>query len=460
MTAYDFDLFVIGAGSGGVRAARMAAAEGVRVAIAEDRYMGGTCVNVGCVPKKLYVYASHFRDQFEQARGFGWQTSDVPFDWATLRDNKKTEIQRLNGIYDSLLQNSGAQIINGRAKIVDPHHVEVAGQTYSAERILVATGGWPSVPDFPGREHVTTSNEIFDLPEFPQRIVIVGGGYIAVEFAGIFAGLGAKTTQLYRSELFLRGFDQEVRTFVAEEMVKKGVDLRFQINVERIEKSDSGELNLTLTDGSQLRADCVLYATGRHANTDGLGLENAGVALQPNGAIKVNEQFQSNVPSIYAVGDVIDRVQLTPVALAEGMTLVRQLYQQPADGKPVSYELIPTAVFSQPNIGTVGLTEEQAREQCPQLAVYTSNFRALKHTLSGSEERTLMKMLVDRRTDRIVGVHMVGDDAGEIIQGIGIALKAGATKAIFDQTIGIHPTAAEEFVTMRTPTRSYGGEPE
>ncbi len=460
MTAYDFDLFVIGAGSGGVRAARMAAAEGVRVAIAEDRYLGGTCVNVGCVPKKLYVYASHFRDQFEQARGFGWQTSDVPFDWATLRDNKKTEIQRLNGIYDSLLQNSGAQIINGRAKIVDPHHVEVAGQTYSAERILVATGGWPSVPDFPGREHVTTSNEIFDLPEFPQRIVIVGGGYIAVEFAGIFAGLGAKTTQLYRSELFLRGFDQEVRTFVAEEMVKKGVDLRFQINVERIEKSDSGELNLTLTDGSQLRADCVLYATGRHANTDGLGLENAGVALQPNGAIKVNEQFQSNVPSIYAVGDVIDRVQLTPVALAEGMTLVRQLYQQPADGKPVSYELIPTAVFSQPNIGTVGLTEEQAREQCPQLAVYTSNFRALKHTLSGSEERTLMKMLVDRRTDRIVGVHMVGDDAGEIIQGIGIALKAGATKAIFDQTIGIHPTAAEEFVTMRTPTRSYGGEPE
>ncbi len=460
MTAYDFDLFVIGAGSGGVRAARMAAAEGVRVAIAEDRYLGGTCVNVGCVPKKLYVYASHFRDQFEQARGFGWQTSDVPFDWATLRDNKRTEIQRLNGIYDSLLQNSGAQIINGRAKIVDPHHVEVAGQTYSAERILVATGGWPSVPDFPGREHVTTSNEIFDLPEFPQRIVIVGGGYIAVEFAGIFAGLGANTTQLYRSELFLRGFDQEVRTFVAEEMVKKGVDLRFKINVERIEKSDDGELNLTLTDGSQLRADCVLYATGRHANTDGLGLENAGVALQPNGAIKVNEQFQSNVPSIYAVGDVIDRVQLTPVALAEGMTLVRQLYQQPADGKPVSYELIPTAVFSQPNIGTVGLTEEQAREQCPQLAVYTSNFRALKHTLSGSEERTLMKMLVDRRTDRIVGVHMVGDDAGEIIQGIGIALKAGATKAIFDQTIGIHPTAAEEFVTMRTPTRSYGGEPE
>ncbi len=460
MTAYDFDLFVIGAGSGGVRAARMAAAEGVRVAIAEDRYMGGTCVNVGCVPKKLYVYASHFRDQFEQARGFGWQTSDVPFDWATLRDNKKTEIQRLNGIYDSLLQNSGAQIINGRAKIVDPHRVEVAGQTYSAERILVATGGWPSVPDFPGREHVTTSNEIFDLPEFPQRIVIVGGGYIAVEFAGIFAGLGANTTQLYRSELFLRGFDQEVRTFVAEEMVKKGVDLRFKINVERIEKSDDGELNLTLTDGSQLRADCVLYATGRHANTDGLGLENAGVELQRNGAIKVNEQFQSNVPSIYAVGDVIDRVQLTPVALAEGMTLVRQLYQQPADGKPVSYELIPTAVFSQPNIGTVGLTEEQAREQYPQLAVYTSNFRALKHTLSGSEERTLMKMLVDRRTDRIVGVHMVGDDAGEIIQGIGIALKAGATKAIFDQTIGIHPTAAEEFVTMRTPTRSYGGEPE
>ena len=455
MSGFDFDLFVIGAGSGGVRAARMAAAQGVRVAIAEDRYMGGTCVNVGCVPKKLYVYASHYGEQFEEARGFGWQTTDVPFKWEVLRENKKHEIKRLNGIYQSLLDNSGAQIIEGRGQVIDPHTVEVDGKQYSSERILVATGGWPSVPDIPGKDYVLTSNQIFDLESFPERVLIVGGGYIAVEFAGIFAGLGAKTTQLYRGDLFLRGFDNEVRSFVAEEMIKKHVDLRFNLNVEKIDKLESGELSVTLTDGTTLLTDAVLYATGRHANTAGLGLEAAGVNLQNNGSVIVDEYFQTSVPSIYALGDVIDRVQLTPVALAEGMMLVNHLYGNKEEKTAVSYDLIPTAVFSQPNIGTVGLTEEQAKERYEELSVYSSSFRALKHTLSGMEEKTLMKMIVDRSTDRVVGVHMVGSDAGEIIQGIAVALKAGATKATFDQTIGVHPTAAEEFVTMRTPTRMY-----
>ncbi|MEH6472707.1 MAG: glutathione-disulfide reductase [Halopseudomonas sp.] len=453
MSEYDFDLFVIGAGSGGVRAARMAAAKGVRVAVAEDRYMGGTCVNVGCVPKKLYVYASHYGEQFHEATGFGWKMAKPEFDWSVLRDNKKAEIKRLNGIYQNMLDGSGAEVIDGRATLVDAHTVEVKGTRYSAERILIATGGWPVVPDVDGAEHAVTSNEVFDLDQFPKRILIVGGGYIAVEFAGIFAGLGAQTTQLYRGELFLRGFDDQVRQFVADEMVKKGVDLRFNSNVKSIQKLKDGSLDVTLIDGSRQNVDAVLYATGRKPNVDGLGLEQAGVKLAKNGAIKVDEQFQSSQASIYALGDVIDRMALTPVALAEGMQLVDQLYGEQA--KTVDYQLIPTAVFSQPNIGTVGLSEQQASEQYPNLDVYDSEFRAMKHTLSGSHERTLMKLLVDADSDRVVGVHMVGPDAGEIIQGIGIALKAGATKAIFDSTIGIHPTAAEEFVTMRSPSRSY-----
>ena len=453
MSEYDFDLFVIGAGSGGVRAARMAAAKGVRVAVAEDRYMGGTCVNVGCVPKKLYVYASHYGEQFHEAAGFGWQVAKPTFEWATLRDNKKSEILRLNGIYNKLLEGSGAQVIDGRALVVDAHTVEVDGRRFSSERILIATGGWPVVPDVEGAEHAVTSNEIFDLETFPERILIVGGGYIAVEFAGIFAGLGAKTTQLYRGDLFLRGFDNQVRTFVADEMIKKGVDLRFNINVTSIQRLEDGNLRVLLTDGSEVITDAVLYATGRKPNVAGIGLEQAGVELADNGAIKVDAQFQTSVASIYALGDVIDRVQLTPVALAEGMQLVDHLYGDA--GKSVDYDLIPTAVFSQPNIGTVGLSEQQALEQFANLDVYVSEFRAMKHTLSGSQERTLMKLLVDVDSDRVVGVHMVGSEAGEIIQGIGIALKAGATKAVFDSTIGIHPTAAEEFVTMRTPSRRY-----
>tara|TARA_R110001583_G_C5630825_1_gene407025 strand:+ start:166 stop:1563 length:1398 start_codon:yes stop_codon:yes gene_type:complete len=459
MATYDFDLFVIGAGSGGVRAARMAAARGGRVAIAEDRYMGGTCVNVGCVPKKLYMYASHYGEQFHEAAGFGWQVATPRFDWSTLRENKKTEIKRLNGIYQKMLDGSGAQVINGRGILIDAHQVEVNGKRYRCERILIATGGWPTVPALEGAEHAITSNEIFDLAEFPKRILIVGGGYIAVEFAGIFAGLGAQTTQLYRGDLFLRGFDNEVREFVAQEMIKKGVDLKFNLNVESIHKLEDGSLRALLTDGSEQIVDTILYATGRKANVAGLGLEQAGVELTDQGAIRVNEQFQSSTPSIYALGDVINRVQLTPVALAEGMQLVDHLYpelaSQSSNSKTLSYQLIPTAVFSQPTIGTVGLGEQQALQLYPNLDVYVSEFRAMKHTLSGSQERTLMKLLVDADTDRVVGVHMVGAEAGEIIQGIGIALKAGATKAVFDSTIGIHPTAAEEFVTMRTPSRRF-----
>ncbi|GGB89906.1 glutathione reductase [Marinobacterium zhoushanense] len=451
---FDYELFVIGAGSGGVRAGRMAAAKGVRVAIAEDLYLGGTCVNVGCVPKKLYVYASHYAESFHEGEGFGLSAQSVRFDWAVLRDNKKSEIARLNGIYGNLLRNSGCDIVNGRARITGAHSVEVAGKTYTAERILVATGGWPFVPEFPGSEHAISSNEVFDLEQFPKRLIVVGGGYIAVEFAGIFAGLGAQTDLLYRGDMILRGFDNEVREFTAQEIVKKGVNLNLNADIVKIDKLGDGSLVAELTDGRVLEADQILYATGRKPKTQGLGLEEIGVELNKSGAVVVNDNFQSSVPSVYAIGDVIDRVQLTPVALAEGMALVRHLY---ADGEAkVDYELIPTAVFCQPNIGTVGLSEEQAVERYAKVDIYRSEFRALKHTISGSDERTLMKMIVDRETDRVIGVHMVGAEAGEIIQGIAVALKAGATKAVFDSTIGIHPTAAEEFVTMREPTRRLG----
>ncbi len=449
MAEYDFDLFVIGAGSGGVRAGRMAAAMGVRVGMAEDRYMGGTCVNVGCVPKKLFVYGSHFSEEFENAAGFGWNVGETSFDWATLRDNKTKEIERLNGIYRNMLGNAGVNLIDGRARITGPHSVDVAGKEYTAERILIATGGWPYVPEFPGSEHVISSNEVFYLDEFPKKAIVVGGGYIAVEFAGIFAGLGAETSLIYRGDMFLRGFDQEVREFTAEEVAKKGVNLRFNNNIEKIEKLDDGSYIASLTDGSTLEADVIMYATGRVPNVMDLGLETISIEQQSNGAIVVNDDFQTTEPSVYAIGDVIDRVQLTPVALAEGMALVRNLYG--GQNQKVDYDLIATAVFCQPNIGTVGLSEEKSRELYANVDVYKSTFRAMKHTISGSDEKTFMKMLVDRDTDKVLGVHMVGPDAGEIIQGIAVALKAGATKAVFDSTIGIHPTAAEEFVTMREP---------
>jgi glutathione reductase (NADPH) len=448
MTDYDFDLFVIGAGSGGVRAARMAAGFGARVAVAEDRYMGGTCVNVGCVPKKLYVYASEFGKAFSDARGFGWDSGPSTFDWATLRDNKKTEISRLNAIYRNLLSGVEATMIDGRAHIVDPHTVEVNAQRYSAGKILIATGGWPHIPEFPGRELAITSNEIFDLEAFPERLVIVGGGYIAVEFAGIFNGLGAEVTQLYRGPLFLRGFDADIRAHAAQEIAKTGVDLRFETNVESISRGDSG-LRVSLTDGSRLEADVVLYATGRKPHLEGLGLENTRVKLTEFGTVAIDEHYRTDEPSIFALGDVIGGMELTPVALAEGMAFARRQFGELEND--VDYDFIPTAVFCQPNIGSVGFTEEQARAKFGHIRLFKSTFKPMKHTISGRDEKTFMKLIVDKASDRVVGVHMMGPDAGEIMQGIAIALRAGATKALFDSTIGIHPTAAEEFVTMREP---------
>ncbi|NWA08640.1 glutathione-disulfide reductase [Pseudomonas gingeri] len=448
--AYDFDLFVIGAGSGGVRAARFAAGFGAKVAVVESRYLGGTCVNVGCVPKKLLVYGSHFAEDFEHAQGFGWSLGEANFDWATLIANKDKEINRLNGIYRNLLANSGVTLLEGHGKLVDPHQVEVNGQRYSARHILIATGGWPQIPEIPGHEHAIGSNEAFFLKELPKRILVVGGGYIAVEFAGIFNGLGADTQLLYRGDLFLRGFDGAVRRHLAEELGKRGLGLQFNADIERIDKLADGSLKATLKDGRELEADCIFYATGRRPMLDNLGLENTGVKLDKNGFIQVDELYQTSEPSILALGDVIGRVQLTPVALAEGMAVARRLFK-PEQYRPVDYNLIPTAVFSQPNIGTVGLSEEQAREQGHEVQIFESRFRPMKLTMTEDQERTLMKLVVDARTDKVLGCHMVGPDAGEIIQGLAIALKAGATKQHFDETIGVHPTAAEEFVTMRTP---------
>ncbi|WP_237045107.1 glutathione-disulfide reductase [Aquipseudomonas alcaligenes] len=448
--SHDFDLFVIGAGSGGVRAARFAAGFGARVAVAESRYLGGTCVNVGCVPKKLLVYGAHFTEDFEQAAGFGWNLSEANFDWPTLIANKNREIQRLNGIYRNLLVNSGVSLLEGHARILGPHQVEVNGQAYSAGHILIATGGWPQLPDIPGKELAISSNEAFHLQQLPRRVLVVGGGYIAVEFASIFQGLGAQTSLLYRGEMFLRGFDGAVRRHLREELDKKGLDLQFNSDIERIERLADGSLLATLRDGRELATDCVFYATGRRPMLDNLGLENTAVELDERGFIRVDEQYQTREPSILALGDVIGRVQLTPVALAEGMAVARRLFR-PEEYRPVDYRNIPTAVFSLPNIATVGLSEEQARAQGYQVKIFESRFRPMKLTLTDSQERTLMKLVVDADSDRVLGCHMVGPEAGEIIQGLAVAIKAGATKQIFDETLGIHPTAAEEFVTLRTP---------
>tara|TARA_R110002072_G_scaffold204033_2_gene362085 strand:- start:16525 stop:17874 length:1350 start_codon:yes stop_codon:yes gene_type:complete len=448
MSNYNYDLFVIGAGSGGVRAARMSASYGARVAIAEDRYLGGTCVNVGCVPKKLFVYASHVSEEIHNAKGFGWEINHTTFDWSTLIKNKNTEIQRLNGVYKNLLDNAGVETINGRATIVDAHTVEIDGKHYTAEKLLIATGGWPSVPDIPGKEHIISSNEAFFLDSLPEKIIIVGGGYIAVEFAGIFNGLGVETTLLYRGPLFLRGFDQDLRFMLAEEMQKKGIKIKFNANISKIDKTNDN-LIATLDDDTQLDAGQIMYATGRKPMTDNLGLEQVGIELDEKKAIKVNTDYQTNVSSIYAIGDVTDRINLTPVALAEGMVLAKRFFAN--EQKSVDYSDIPTCVFSQPNLGTVGLTEEEAREKYSDIDIYKSKFTPMKYSLSDNDEKTIMKMIVDKETDRVVGVHMLGPDAGEIIQGIGIAMKAGASKRDFDSTIGVHPTAAEEFVTMREP---------
>ena len=447
---FDYDLFVIGAGSGGVRAARMAAGFGARVAIAEERYLGGTCVNVGCVPKKLFVYGSHFAEDFDDARCYGWHSRDTGFHWPTLRDNKTREIERLNGIYEGLLDDAGVEIIARRAVLTGPHEVQVGGSTATAENILVATGSWPVVPPFPGSELAITSNEAFYLEEFPNRVLIIGGGYIAVEFAGIFAGLGAEVTLAYRGELFLRGFDAGIRRFVAGEIGTKGVALRFETRIESVTRRGS-HLECRFADGAELDVDLVLVATGRAPSSARLGLAAAGVSVGAGGAIPVDSGYRTNVPHIYAIGDVIDRIQLTPVAIAEGMCIAHNLFN--GECRRVDYENVPTAIFCQPNIGTVGPTEEEARVRHPNLAVYESTFTPMKHTLTRRAERTMMKLLVNAEDDRILAAHMCGPEAGEIIQGLGVAIKAGATKSDFDATIGIHPTAAEEFVTMREPIR-------
>ena len=450
MSETIYDLFVIGAGSGGVRAARMSASFGAKVAIAESRYLGGTCVNVGCVPKKLFSYAAHYREDFSDAQGFGWDSSVSDLDWPRLRDNKTKEIERLNGIYGNLLNNAGADLINGHARIVDANTVEVDGNKYTAKNILIAVGGWPFIPDIPGRELAISSNELFYLDTLPKHAVVVGGGYIATEFAGILHGLGVEVEQIYRRDLFLRGFDTEIREQLAEEMTNKGVKLRFNENVTAIAEQD-GQYLLTLESGESLLTDKVLYATGRKPLLEGLGLENTKVTLNDKGYIAVNEGFQTAEPSIYAVGDVTGGMELTPVALAEGMNLAKRLFK--GDNTVLDYSFIPTAIFSQPNLATVGFSEEEARERFADIAVYTSRFTHLKHTLSGNKTKTFLKLVVDKASDKVVGAHMMGDDAGEIIQGLAVAIKAGATKADFDSTIGIHPTVAEEFVTMRDATR-------
>jgi len=448
MSNHDFDLFVIGAGSGGVRASRMSAGYGARVAVAEASSLGGTCVNLGCVPKKLMVYASSFSAAATDAAGFGWTVPTRTFDWATLIANKDREIERLNGIYRGLLEGSGVQIIKGRARLLDRNTIEVNGERFTSERVLVATGGRPFIPPIPGAELGITSDQVFHLDKQPKKIAIMGGGYIAVEFAGIFNGLGTEVMLNYRGPVFLRGFDDDIRSTLADEMTKRGIDLRFNSLVERIECAGD-RYAVTMNSGEVIEADELLCAIGRVPNTAGLGLEEIGVDLTDRGAIVVDDNLESSVSGIYAIGDCIDRVALTPVALAEGMAIAEALFND--NPTVVDYTNIPSAVFSQPNIGTVGLTEAEARADGFDVEIYRSTFRPMVHTMSGRNEKTMMKLVVDRKSDRVLGIHMVGPEAGEIIQGMAVALKAGATKATFDSTIGIHPTAAEEFVTMRTP---------
>jgi glutathione reductase (NADPH) len=447
---FDFDVFVIGAGSGGVRAARMAAGEGAKVAIADDRALGGTCVNVGCVPKKLYTYASHFSHDFENAKGFGWNLSSATFHWPTLVANKKTEISRLNDIYANILDNSGAQIIRGYAVLKDANTVSVDGIDYTAERIVIATGGAPNIPDVDYAHLLIGSDDIFDLPEFPERLLVVGAGYIALEFACIFQGLGSQVQVSYRGDLIMRSFDDDVRRFVDQEMRKQGIEMNYQSQVSHVARQADQSLLVTFADGTNIEVDQVLMAIGRNPRLAGIGLDALGIETSSKGTIVVNDKFQTNIDNIYALGDVTGGIELTPVALAEAMTLVNHWF---GDGsKRMDYNLIPTAVFTQPNVGTIGLTEQQAREQAGDITVYRSDFKPMKHTLSGSDERSFMKLIVDTATDRVIGLHIVAEGAGEMLQGFAVAMKSGATKADFDATIGIHPTSAEELVTMRQPS--------
>jgi glutathione reductase (NADPH) len=446
MPRYDFDLITIGAGSGGVAGTRRAGAFGARTAIIEELRVGGTCVLRGCVPKKLLVYGSEFASAFADAPGFGWSVPPATHDWAALIEEKDKEIGRLSQIYINMLNSAKTRIIEGRGIVADPHTIEVDGKRYTAENIMIAVGGWPETPEIPGIEHVISSNEALDLKKRPHRIVIVGGGYIAVEFAGIFNGFGSEVHEIIRREDLLYGFDDDLRVNLAQEMRGRGVEIHNCQNVQRIEKRPGG-YDVYTDIGEEISCDIVMYATGRMPNTKGMGLAEIGVEMEENGAIKVDEWQRSSVKNIYAVGDVTDRINLTPVAIAESRAIAETLY----NNNPIKMDHndVPSAVFSQPPIGTVGLTEEAARKQYGDVDIYQARFKPMKNTLSGRDERTFMKLVVDAKSDRVVGCHMLGPDAPEIIQGIAIAIKCGATKKQFDQTVGIHPSAAEEFVTMR-----------
>ena len=458
MNPYDYQLFVIGGGSGGVRAARIASGLGARTAIAESHRYGGTCVIRGCVPKKLLVYAAHFAEDFADANGFGWSIPHVEFSWPKLISAKDAEISRLSGLYEDNLAGSNVTTLHGSAHILDAHTVSINGQRITAEHILIAVGGTPFMPTIPGIAHAITSNEVFDLPELPRRVLVVGGGYIAVEFAGIFNGMGAKVTLCYRGEQVLRGFDVDIRAHLQAEMIKKGVAVLLRQDVAQIEKLPDGSLRVGFagTSAPSIEVDAVLYATGRLPNTNGLGLETLGVAMDSSGGVKVDAFGKTNIDSVHAVGDVTNRITLTPVAIREGSALAQTLFG-PA---PVAADLttVPSAVFSQPPVGTVGLTEAQALSHCSEIDVYTSTFKNMRHALSGRDERTLMKLIVDSASQRVLGAHMVGTDAPEIIQGLAIAIRMGATKADFDATVALHPSSAEEFVTMRDKVVKRQGE--
>lgn len=450
MPQYDFDLITIGGGSGGVRASRFAANLGAKVAVVEGAQMGGTCVNVGCIPKKLMSVAAHYHEDFEDAAGFGWHLKGKPdFDWPTLIARKDSEIARLNRVYENVLATAGVTTLRGWARLVDAHTVEVNGTHYSSRYILLATGGQPVRPDLCGAELAISSDEFFHLNAQPQHALVYGGGYIAVEMASIFNGLGTATSLVYRGERLVRDFDADLGLHLGQEMQKKGVQIMLRTVIEKIEKTTTG-LRVHLGDGRVQDTDCVLMATGRKPRVQGLGLEALGIAQKANGAVVVNEALCSSVPSVYAIGDVIDRMALTPVATSEGMVVAEALFGTP--GRSTRYDLVPTAVFSHPNVATVGLSEVHARDKVGPVRIFRSIFTPLRHTLSGRAEKTLMKLVVDPTTDRVLGVHMVGPDAGEIMQGFAVALVCGATKAQFDATIGIHPTLAEEFVTLRTET--------
>lgn len=446
---FDYDLFVIGGGSGGVRAARMISGAGLRVAIAEDTHWGGTCVNVGCVPKKLFVFASHYSHEVEDAKAYGWDIETKGFDWSRLIANKNKEIERLNGIYVRLLENAGVDLLNGHATITGANSVSVNGETYTAQRILVAVGGQPCIPEIPGKELAITSNDAFYLEELPKSICIVGGGFIACEFACIFNGLGVEVNLIYRGEEVLRGFEDDLRTRIHNEMSKQGVQVSVQDDVTAIAETETGSRLVSLRSGGQLEVDQVFYATGRIPRTEQLWAKELDINTNDRGEILVNQNFQSSVPSIYALGDVVGRMTLTPVATAEAMALLRHI--QTGEDIAFDYDNIPSAVFSNPNLATVGLTEAEATERCIDINVFETDFRHLKHTLTQRDERVYMKLIVRKEDDKVIGVHMMGPEAGEVIQLAAVAIKAGATKAHFDQTIGIHPTMAEELVTLRTP---------